>query len=62
MYKPDSIETDPQLDQEIRVRYVDPQGTYHEDRLHLLNLAAFILNSVNGPVAHKGSAEMRDYN
>jgi len=37
------------VDQEVRVRYVDSCGTYHEDRLPLLNLAAFILNHVKQP-------------
>lgn len=37
------------FDQELGVRYIDSQGTYHEERLQLLNLAAFILNSIKQP-------------
>ena len=49
MDRKDSKQIHNDLDQEVRVRYVDSCGTYHEDRLHLLNLAAFILNHVKQP-------------
>ena len=45
----DSKQIHNDLDREVKVRYVDSCGTYHEDRLHLLNLAAFILNHVKQP-------------
>ena len=50
---------EPNWDQEVRVRYVDAQGAFREERLHLLNLATFILNNIQRkPVMD--SEEMHD--
>jgi len=49
MDREDSKQIHHDSDQLVRVRYVDSCGTYHEDRLHILNLAAFILNHVKQP-------------
>ena len=46
MDRQDSNQSQPNLGQQVRVRYIDSAGTYHEDRLQLINLAAFILNHV----------------
>ena len=46
-------------DQEVRVRYIDARGAFREERLHLLNLATFILNNIQRkPVLD--SEEMHD--
>lgn len=44
MQIPNSYETNG--DQEVRVRYIDARGAFREERLHLLNLATFILNNI----------------
>jgi hypothetical protein len=46
-------------DQEVRVRYIDARGAVREERLHLLNLATFILRNLQRkPVLD--SEEMHD--
>ena len=57
MQAPNSYE--PNRDQEVRVRYVDAQGAFREERLHLLNLATFILNNLQRKPASY-SEEMHD--
>jgi hypothetical protein len=57
MQTPDSSEAN--RDQEVRVRYVDARGAFREERLHLLNLATFILKNIQRkPVLD--SEEMHD--
>jgi hypothetical protein len=57
MQTPDSYEAN--QDQEVRVRYIDARGAFREERLHLLNLATFILNNLQRrPVLD--SEEMHD--
>jgi len=57
MQTPDSYERN--WDQEVKVRYIDANGAFREERLHLLNLATFILNNIQGkPVLD--SEEMHD--
>lgn len=57
MQIPNSYETN--RDQEVRVRYIDADGAFREERLHLLNLATFILKNIQRkPVLD--SEEMQD--
>ncbi|HWC16990.1 MAG TPA: hypothetical protein VG498_08235 [Terriglobales bacterium] len=49
MDRGDSNQSETNLEQEVRVRYIDSGGNYHEDRLHIVNLAAFILSHVKRP-------------
>ena len=57
MKAPDSYESN--RDQEVIVRYIDAQGAFREERLHLLNLATFILKNIQRkPVLD--SEEMHD--
>jgi hypothetical protein len=57
MQSPNSYEAN--RDQEVRVRYIDARGAFREERLHLLNLATFILNNIQRkPVLD--SEEMHD--
>jgi hypothetical protein len=57
MKTPNSYEAN--RDQEVRVRYIDARGAFREERLHLLNLATFILNNIQRkPVLD--SEEMHD--
>lgn len=57
MKTPDSYESN--RDQEVKVRYIDAQGAFREERLHLLNLATFILKNIQRkPVLD--SEEMHD--
>ena len=57
MKAPDSYESN--CDHEVRVRYIDAQGAFREERLHLLNLATFILKNIQRkPVLD--SEEMHD--
>ena len=57
MQTPHSYEAN--RDQEVRVRYIDAQGAFREERFHLLNLATFILNNIQRkPVLD--SEEMQD--
>ena len=57
MQTPDSSEAN--RDQEVRVRYIDARGAFREERLHLLNLATFILKNIQRkPVLD--SEEMHD--
>jgi len=62
MNRSKSEQSDPGTNQEVRVRYLDPMGVCHEESIHVLNLAAFILNSVKPPSTYKVSEEMRDFN
>lgn len=56
MKTPNSYES---RDQEVRVRYIDARGVFREEKLHLLNLATFILNNIQRkPVLD--SEEMHD--
>ena len=57
MQTPDSSEAN--RNQEVRVRYIDARGALREERLHLLNLATFILKNLQRkPVLD--SEEMHD--
>jgi hypothetical protein len=57
MQTPNSYESN--RDQEVRVRYVDGCGVFREERLHLINLATFILNNIQRKPA-MDSEEMHD--
>ena len=57
MQTPNSYEAN--RDQEVRVRYIDADGAFREERLHLLNLTTFILKNIQRkPVLD--SEEMQD--
>jgi hypothetical protein len=57
-----ATQNDPGMNQEVRVRYLDAMGVCHEERIPVLNLAAFILHSVKPISTYKVSEEMRDFN
>lgn len=52
---------EPKWDREVKVRYIDARGACREERLHLLNLATFILKNVQRKSA-LDSEEMHDSN
>ena len=62
MQRSKATESDSGTSQEVSVRYLDPMGVCQEERIHVSNLAAFIVNSIKQPSTYKVSEETRDYN